>query len=292
MRWESLPFGEYNLAITLAAREDTRAFAFTNHRRFLVYDTPLKRGEKLSLKFAAALREAYFLKKENYRDNFLEIKTFGDVSCEAQIERTEKRTLYCLGDSTVCDQEAFLKDFTHCCGWGQTLPLFLREEFAVSNHAEQGTNTSDCLSCHLKGVLKQIKTGDKVFVQFGHNDQKREELRPFGQYSKNLREIAARVGDKGARCVLCTPINRFVRTDGRMESGLAEYAAAVRETAEDMKIGCVDLYSFTTSLYKERGDKTEELFSKFDGKLDRTHPSDIGAMLMGKFAAASVSDMK
>ena len=85
------------------------------------------------------------------------------------VEPAEVPTVFLVGDSTVTDQPA-----EPGASWGQMLPRFLKN-VAVANHAESGeTLKSFITGLRLAKVLSQIKTGDYLFIQFGHNDSKKQ----------------------------------------------------------------------------------------------------------------------
>lgn len=281
---------KFKIRLTVRTKSDTVIDAYMNHRRFLISGLALGAGETFAGDFAAAVGDADFLKQPCYRDERVEVRVAGG-EYQAHIEEAELPVIYCLGDSTVCDQNYDGGGpMGRCCGWGQTLPMYLGDKFAVSNHAEQGTHTADCLKCHLPPVLRQLKPGDKVLVQFGHNDQKQSWLRPFGGYKDNLRKIVGLVGEKGADCVLCTPINRLIYVDGRLNTYLDEYAAAVLELAAELGLGCIDLHAFTTRTFIEMGDRAEDLFYHPPGApLDRTHPNDLGGKLIGRYVCEALA---
>ncbi len=289
MKFERLDSGEYIINLTLEARDDTLVTACANHRRFLVRNLPLKKGERFSGRFAVALKEADFQKQPDYRDTAIEILVFGDCAFSAEIEKAHLPVIFCLGDSTVCDQDYYGgSSLERCCGWGQTLGMYLKDKFAVSNHAEQGTHTADCLNCHIKPVLKQIKSGDTVILQFGHNDQKQPFLKPWNGYRDNLIKIADEVICRGAECVLCTPINRLIYENGVLNTYLEEYAEAVKSAADEKGLKCVDLHRFTSETYEKLGAEAEKLFYHNNGILDRTHPNDNGGTLIGEYVAFSL----
>lgn len=276
---------EYLLTVEITANSDTTVTLFTNHRRILIRNKALKKGEHLKETFGVSLREAKFQKQPDRFDDEIELTLEGDAELSAEVKKAELPTIYCLGDSTVCDQNYFGSDEIHrCCGWGQTLGMYLKDSYAVSNHAEQGTHTADCLGCHIKPVLSQIKQGDIVLVQFGHNDQKQEYLKAFGGYKENLSAIADLVAEKGGRCILCTPINRLIYIDGKLNTYLDEYAEAVRQTAKEKSLPCIDLHKFTSELYEAMGKEAENLFYHGDS-LDRTHMNDVGAVAVGEYVS-------
>lgn len=284
LTFENLPQGEYLIKARLKGAGG-RVSLFENHRRFLLFDEEIPGIRQYS--FACALKSARFQKKPSYTDNKIELTLLGDADIEAEISPVSLPTLYLLGDSTVCDQEDCSGGATeHCCGWGQTLPMFFGEKIAVSNHAEQGTHTADCLSCHLPPVLEQLKRGDIAAMQFGHNDQKAKELTP-GVYEKNLVKISEAVKKKGAKPVICTPINRFIFVDGKLNDYLLSYSYAAKRAAERVGAQLIDLHSFTSETYLAMGDGAEKLFYHSPA-LDRTHPCDIGGVFIGRYVFENI----
>lgn len=280
-----LGVGEYRLRLTVEGEAGAVARVFANHRRFLIREELPKESGRLTRDFAVAVRDAEFQKRAPYRDREITLTASG-CRVTAEIERETFPVMYCLGDSTVCDQEwAGGDEKSRCCGWGQTLGLFLRNSYAVSNHAEQGTHTADCLGCHLPPVLERLREGDVVLIQFGHNDQKQPWLSADGGYKENLMKIASLVRERGGEPVICTPINRLIYVDGQLNDYLDAYAAAAREAASALGLRLIDNHAFTTALYGRLGKGAEELFYHGPDGLDRTHMNDLGAAAVGEYAA-------
>lgn len=284
--FDNLTEGEYLLKVEVCAQSDTEFCLFGNHRHFLFHSQKLARGEKICCEFAIAIKDATFQKQANYRDRSFNLNFMGDIEINANLTPKAFPTLYTLGDSTVCNQ-TFMGEgpLYRCGGWGQALTMHLNTRYAVSNHAEQGTHTEDCLSCHLVPVLEKLKKGDLVLCQFGHNDQKNSHLDAFGGYFENLVKIINAVKEKGADIVVCTPINRLIYTDGKINTYLDQWRDAAKKAAEVSGAACIDLHTFTTQLYGKMGDDAENLFYH-SPELDRTHPNDFGAMEIARFVAS------
>lgn len=280
--FDSLQKGEYLLKAQITALSDTDITLYGNHRHFLIKDRHLTKGEAIDESFAIAIRSADFQKQENYRDNMLTLTLNGDCKALFTLEKKDCRVIYTLGDSTVCNQTTYSAPTDCCGGWGQALAAYVKDKAAVSNHAEQGTHTSDCISCHLAKVLEQIKKGDLVLMQFGHNDQKQEWLKPFGGYMENLISIGNAVKEKGADIVICTPINRLIYIDGKLNNYLDDWRDGAKQAAKALDAYCIDLHTYTSRLYEEMGSDAEWLFYHSPA-LDRTHPNDIGAMKIAGF---------
>lgn len=286
--FENLKTGEYLLKAVITAKSDTKVTLYGNHRHFLIKDEALFKGCKIEREFAIAIRDADFQKQDNYRDSSLSLTLEGDVECEFTITASSFPVIYTIGDSTVCNQTNNEKSpMERCGGWGQALPMFLRNRFAISNHAEQGTHTRNCLDCHIKPVLEQLKKGDIVLCQFGHNDQKQPWLMPFEGYLENLLEIGRKVMEKGAEFKICTPINRLIYIDSKLNDYLDLYRDACFEAAKRLNTTCIDLHSFTSQTYLFLGEKAEDLFYH-SPELDRTHPNDYGAMLIASRVSTNI----
>ena len=288
IKFENLTEGEYLLKADIKALSDTTLNLFGNHRHFLYHSKDMKKGEKISGSFFVTIKNASFQKQDDYRDTSYELIYEGDVTVDATIEKAVCPVVYTLGDSTVCNQSHFGDGpLYRCGGWGQALEMFIGENAAISNHAEQGTHTKNCLDCHLIPVLEHIKKGDKVICQFGHNDQKQEWLAAYGGYYENLITIGKKVQEKGAEFIICTPINRLIYIDGKINTYLDDWRDAAKKAAETLNVKCIDLHTFTTDMYQKMGDDAENLFYH-SPDLDRTHPNDFGAIKIAGFVASNL----
>jgi RHS repeat-associated protein len=75
-------------------------------------------------------------------------------------------TVFLAGDSTVTDQPR-----EPTTSWGQMLTAFFNPGVAIANHAESGeTLKSFITGLRLDKILSQMKKGDYLFIQFGHNE--------------------------------------------------------------------------------------------------------------------------
>lgn len=285
MTFENLNTGEYMLQFTVVAKSDTVVTIFGNHRNFLVFEENFKKGEKREYAFPVCIRKAAFQKAADYCDTCYSLTYDGDVVLTGNIKKQDGiKVIYTLGDSTVCNQEYTGSGAMYrCAGWGQVLGMF-SGEYATSNHAEQGTHTKDCLSCHIVPVLENLKKGDKVICQFGHNDQKQSFLSADGGYFDNLLSIGREVMKKGADFVICTPINRLIYVDGKINTYLDPWRDAAKKAASVLGVCCIDLHTFTTDLYLSLGIEAEKLFYH-SPELDRTHENDYGAIKIAEFVA-------
>ncbi len=122
------------------------------------------------------------------------------------IEKIEVPTIFLLGDSTVTDQPG-----EPYSSWGQMLTAFFKPEIAIANNAESGESLRSSLGAkRLDKVLSQLKKGDFVFIQYGHNDEKEkgEGVGALTTYKKSLKNYVEAVKAKGGNVVLITPMHR------------------------------------------------------------------------------------
>lgn len=206
------------------------------------------------------------------------------------IEPVDCPTIFLLGDSTVTDQP----DEPNA-SWGQMLPRFLKPEIAVANHAQSGeTLKSTLTSLRFAKVLSQLRPGDWVFLQFGHNDQKQQWPQTYVEarttYRAYLRTYIAEIRLRGATPVLVTSMQRRTfDAHGRIRNTHGEYPQVVRELAAEEKLTLVDLDRMSVAFYEALGPEEAPLAFADDGR-DPTHHNNYGAYELAKCVVQALRD--
>ncbi|HRI79495.1 MAG TPA: rhamnogalacturonan acetylesterase, partial [Cyclobacteriaceae bacterium] len=86
--------------------------------------------------------------------------------------QSKKICVYLIGDSTMANKETKAYPET---GWGMPFTYFFDSSVVVDNRAKNGRSTRTFLSEKLwESVISNLKPGDYVFIQFGHNDEVKE----------------------------------------------------------------------------------------------------------------------
>lgn len=228
------------------------------------------------------------------------------IAVSTLIMAQQKPTLFLIGDSTMANKENPDKNPEH--GWGQVLPQFLTNGIEIQNHAVNGRSSK---SFRTEGrwdqVEKQLKKGDFVIIQFGHNDQKIKDstkfTNPYTQYRANLERYVNEARAKGATPVLMTSIvRRNFNENGVLIDTHKEYPLVVRMVANDLKVPFVDMQLLTEQMeiaYGPENSKKLHLYYKEGedpyypkGKEDDTHLSRLGAETVAKLAAKSLKALK
>jgi lysophospholipase L1-like esterase len=200
-------------------------------------------------------------------------------------------TIFLAGNSTVVDQ-----DDDPWASWGQMIPRFLNPGLAVSNQAESGLSLGSFLSSNrLKKVMSMMKTGDYLFIEFGHNDQKEKgpEDGAYGSYSERMRRFVTEFRSKGGIPVIVSPANRrSFDENGKINNTLGDYPEAAKAAAKELNVPFIDLNSMTKTLYESLGvENSKKLFviypaNSFTGQKealnDNTHFNSYGAYELAK----------
>jgi len=213
--------------------------------------------------------------------------------------------LHWIGDSTV--KKNNINRFPQT-GIGQNFNLFLKPEIMIMNYAENGRSTKSFIDeGRFEAVKENLKAGDFLFIQFGHNDEKKQDplryTEAFGQFSENLRMFINTAKEAGAFPVLITPLYRRLFNDDQktlVEGTHLDYPDAMKSVAESEKVPCIDLCSLSKSCIEEAGyEETKSWFMHLaDGQYyhykeqtDNTHLQPKGAMIFGSIIADELNKL-
>lgn len=216
----------------------------------------------------------------------------------------EHITIYMIGDSTMADKPT---EDNPERGWGQMLQLFFDSTVKIENHAKNGRSTRSFLAENrCQPIVDNLKSGDYVFIQFGHNDQSKEKVdryTPPDDYRNNLIKFVSETLQKNAQPILCTPIvRRRFDENGVFYDVHGVYPDIVRDVAAEYKVPLIDMHKKSEKLIVELGpDSSKQIFlwvekgkysSLPDGKQDNTHFSEYGAIKMAELAVKGIREMK
>lgn len=223
--------------------------------------------------------------------------------CSAFISDQKPITVWMIGDSTMCNYESSRAPLT---GWGMPFAGFFNTELQFNNRAKGGRSSRTFISeKRWENVADSLSKGDYVLIQFGHNDEAKEEkykdrYTPVADYKINLAQFIKESRAKNAIPLLITPVSRMsFDQNGQAKETHAEYTAAVYEVAKMYGVPLIDLDRESRALYQKMGpEATKKLFMQLEsgahpnypeGKKDNTHFNEFGAR---KIAQLVLSEMK
>ena len=212
--------------------------------------------------------------------------------------------IFLIGDSTMADKP--LADNPEH-GWGQMFPMFFSQYVHIMNYAVNGRSTKNFLNKgDWKKVYGQLQPDDYVFIQFGHNDAKKEDaLRyaaPRPDFKDNLKRIIRETREKSAIPILLTPITRRdFDTNGHYVGTHGEYPGVMKEIAKEENVPLIDMFEKTSQLVMKLGDaQSKELylagvkdneFHLWNKKRDNTHFTQTGAIQMASFVVDGIKEL-
>ena len=242
---------------------------------------------------------------------FVNVAVLVFVSAVAVQAQTQSPTLFIIGDSTVKNSTEGQQ------GWGDPLAeLFDSAKIKVVNRARGGRSSRTFLTEGLwDQVLAELKPGDFVLMQFGHNDggpinddsrargslkgvgneveeidnlltKKHEIVHTFGWY---MRKYVADTKAKGAIPIVISPVPRNIWVDGKVERRSSTYAGWAAEIARSEKACFIDLNEIVAVKYESIG---QETVGKDYFKTDHTHTTPLGAKLNAESIAGALRSLQ
>lgn len=256
-----------------------------------------------------------YKKQSGAKRRFVQVRVFIlsiVILCLATLvfAQTVTYRVHIIGDSTVCD---YAENKYPWAGWGQVLGHFFRNGSVTINNAAIGGRSTK--SFYVEGrwttVLGQIKSGDFVLIQFGHNDRdytKEERYADTTLYKSYLKLYVSESRAKGAIPVFVTPMNmntwngttlREVFTE--RDKG-ADYRGAMINVANELKVPLIDLEKKSAVFMKTVGQAYCTSFQFMgldageypnypDGYADGTHFQEMGALVNARMVAEGIKEL-
>lgn len=210
-------------------------------------------------------------------------------------------TLWLVGDSTVRNGSG--QGGNGQWGWGEPLADFFDPaKIRVVNRAIGGRSSRTFITeGRWAQVLAELKPGDFVLIQFGHNDsgplddtsrargtlpgigeesreidnpitKKHETVHTYGWY---LQEYVREAREKGAMPIVCSLVARKIWKEGRIVRATENYGGWAQQIAKSENVPFLDLNEIIARRYDELGaERVEPLFAD-----EHTHTSRAGAEL-------------
>lgn len=233
-------------------------------------------------------------------------------------------TLWLMGDSTMTDYANYGEDYMTerypQMGWGQALPKFLVpdslknisifdvDSLVVVNKARGGRSTRSFFEeGRWAEIYNQLKPGEFVIIQFGHNDaseSKQERYVSLPGYKEFLRLYINQTRQKGATPILITSVCRnYPWENDRLGNSHGDYPQAMKEVAQELDVYLIDLTEISANHFTKMGRDyvTVNYFmnlpaGKFvaypDGLTDNTHFQPEGADAVARLVYKGLQGLK
>lgn len=228
---------------------------------------------------------------------FLSCLTFGSV-----YSQNSKTVVYLIGDSTCADKDA--EAFPEM-GWGTPFKTFFNESVQIENRARNGRSTKTFINeGRWDDVLKTLKKGDYVFIQFGHNDEVPEKTDRYTtpeEFKSNLKKYVNETRMRKANPVLLTPVSRRSFENGKLKNTHEEYAQLTMDVAKELDVPLIDMTRKSMALLNAWGVQNSQLLFHHlevgehpnypNGKEDNTHFNELGARKMAQLVLGGIQEL-
>ena len=212
-------------------------------------------------------------------------------------------TIYIASDSTA---QTYSPEHYPQTGWGQMLRCALKLGIALSNQAIGGRSTKTFIEeGRLDRIGQEIKRGDTLLIQFGHNDADHHKGRYADPeaYRDNLIRMIDVARSAGAQPVLITPVSRRHFVAGQVRADFEPWSQQVRKLAAEEKVPLIDLEALSGAWIQKLGEAgskpyylhytPEDHAAGFPkGIDDDTHFSEIGGRAIARIVARRLRTMR
>lgn len=278
MKTEGNTYYKVKVHLTRAdASKEAYVSLFTEKRHQHLLDEPIPE-EGLVYETNVYVHDNWSKNTYNYADTQLSITALGDnvAVSSIEIDRTEQgKTFWILGDSTVCQQTASIPywPLDHCQGVGSAMPKYIDSTWALVNEAESGLSAASSAN-HFNNMKNDIKAGDIVWFEFGHNDDKVTNDPTTNGYLSTLESYYKTITDAGASLIVASPIERNTASqyyDGEWHYTLSHYSTAASEFVENKiaaganNIAFINLNTASLEFLNEVQEATLALGCHYDG---------------------------
>jgi lysophospholipase L1-like esterase len=222
-------------------------------------------------------------------------------------------TLFIVGDSTANVKGDTSDGAKQRVGWGDPFAAYFDPaKIRVVNAASAGRSSRTYMQeGKWQAVVDQLKPGDFVLIQFGHNDGgsptdppargslpgigddtldvthadgTKETVHSFGWYTRKYIDDARA---KGATPIVLSVTVRNIWTDGKVEPGLGQFRQWAMQVAQQEHADFVDVTGIIVREYQKLGpDKVAAFFP-----LDHTHTDADGAALNARCVVAGLKSL-
>ena len=238
------------------------------------------------------------------------------LALSLNLQSKDRPTIFTIGDSTVKNGKG--DGANGQWGWGDPFQQYFdTSKVSLKNRALGGTSSRTFQTKGLWGeVLKELKKGDFVLMQFGHNDggaindtlRARGTIKGVGEeteeidnlitkqheivhsYGWYLRKMVREAIAKGAMPIIVTPIPRNDWENGAIKRTPGSYPDWAMQVALQEGISCIDLNKKMSEKLDGLGEA--QVTGMYFFATDHTHTSAKGAFMAASLVIEGIRDNK
>ncbi|WP_316246812.1 rhamnogalacturonan lyase family protein [Paenibacillus ihumii] len=296
-----LPNGDYTISIIAGDENGPTDVAIAAETMQKVQQTSKPAGQYLEMDFQIALIDGQL-----NLDFTGTAPNMNALVIRKQPERQpgEQPVVYLASDSTVQTYDPYWQPQA---GWGQMIGRYFTDDVRIDNRAIGGRSSrSFVYEGRLDEILRAIKPGDYLLVQFGHNDatiSRPERYTSPEDFQIYLKSYVLGARQRGATPILVTPVGRrdFNAATGKFNVSFPDYVKSMKEVANELDVRVVDLSALSVAYYDSIGpEAARSVFLHVDpgvyqafpnGSSDDTHFQEYGAIQIARLVAGGIREL-
>lgn len=307
----ALPRGNYEVKITMGDPDSAvRSTVRAEQRRLMIEDWSIAAGQSQTKTIHVHRRSDTIPGTKTRISLTTREKTYIDLDDRLSLEFNGNHpvlqtleiapvdtdvTVHLCGNSTVVDQPQ-----EPWSTWGMNFTRFFKPGVSIANHAESGLSASSFLGGRrLDNVLASLKTGDYVFVEFGHNDEKAYDAAAYRDY---LSKYVTQVKAKGGIPVIVSPTARLSFNGSKAANTHGAFPDSAKSLAAREKVPFFDMTAMSTKFIEALGPtNASKAYAYFAANTvpdqtsaikDGTHWNGYGGYELAKAMSAEVKRQK
>jgi unsaturated rhamnogalacturonyl hydrolase len=254
----------------------------------------------------------FYKEEQKYPSPIFSVATRKNETAPGSTRKGSNPIVFLIGDSTVKNGTG--EGDNDQWGWGSFFEQYFNtDKTTVENHALGGRSSRTFITEGLwESVYNEIKKGDYLLIQFGHNDggpmntgRARASLKGIGEDSETvimashggpeqvfsfghyLRTYIRQAKAKGVTPVVLSPTPRNVWKDGKMERMNETYAKWAKEVAAEEKVAYIDLNDLAAKKFETIGEAKSKTMYK-----DAAHTTKEGAIVNAEAVIEALKGLK
>ncbi|GIP56678.1 rhamnogalacturonan lyase family protein [Paenibacillus woosongensis] len=296
-----LPSGDYTVSLIAGDESGPTDIAITAETIQKVQPTAKLAGQFLEMDFDIALIDGQL--NLDFTGSAPNINALV-IRKQPEREPGDRPVVFLASDSTVQTYDPYWQPQA---GWGQMIGRYFTDDVLIDNRAIGGRSSrSFVYEGRLDEILRVIKPGDYLLVQFGHNDatiSRPERYTSPEDFKTYLKSYVLGARQRGATPILITPVGRrdFNAATGKFNVSFPEYVKSMKEVAHELDVELVDLSASSVAYYDSIGpEAARSVFLHVDpgvyqafpnGSADDTHFQEYGAIQIARLVASGIQQL-
>lgn len=196
--------------------------------------------------------------------------------------------VYIAGDSTV---QTYDESSAPQAGWGMFISDYFTTNVEFINCAIAGRSSKSFIAeGRLDYILNEIREGDYLFVQMGHNDANTSKPERYTEPNVEYKKYLKMYIDGARKCkaipILITPVATLNFNGKCFLNDFPDYCNSMKQLAMDENVKLIDLMTKSIKYFMSVGyDQVYSMFMVSSNDTDYAHFTEKGSMQIARIVS-------